>query len=86
MQWLTGWWKLNKTYKLAINKKSDKIKVSCISLTWLHTCVSYGVREQSLTPNLKACYGVLQRAPMSTVTVLQLAPMLLQLTRTGGKL
>ena len=54
MQWLTGWWKLNKTYKFAINKKSDKIKVSCISLTWLHTCVSYGVREQSLTPNLKA--------------------------------
>ena len=31
-------------------------------------------------------YGVLQRAPMRTVTVLQLAPMLLQLTRTGGKL
>ena len=31
-------------------------------------------------------YGVLQCAPMSTVTVLQLAPMLLQLTRTGGKL
>ena len=31
-------------------------------------------------------YGVLQRAPMSTVTVLQLAPMLLQLTRTGGRL
>ena len=28
--------------------------MSCISLTWLHTCVSYGVREQSLTPNLKA--------------------------------
>ena len=31
-------------------------------------------------------YGVLQRAPMSTVTVLKLAPMLLQLSRTGGKL
>ena len=31
-------------------------------------------------------YGLLQRAPMSTITVLQLAPMLLQLTRTGGKL
>ena len=29
-------------------------------------------------------YGVLQRALMSTVTVLQLAPMLLQLTRIGG--
>ena len=31
-------------------------------------------------------YGGLQCAPMSTLTVLQLAPMLLQLTRTGGKL
>ena len=31
-------------------------------------------------------YGVLQCAPMSTVTVLQIAYMLLQLTRTGGKL
>ena len=31
-------------------------------------------------------YGVLQCAPMSTVTVLQLSPMLLQPTRTGGKL
>ena len=31
-------------------------------------------------------YGVLQSAPKSTVTVLQHAPMLLQLTRTGGKL
>ena len=30
--------------------------------------------------------GVLQRAPMGTVAVLQLTPMLLQLTRTGGKL
>ena len=31
-------------------------------------------------------YGVLQSAPMSTLTVLQLAPMLLQLTRTGGQI
>ena len=31
-------------------------------------------------------YGLLQLSPMSTVTVLQLAPMLLQPTRTGGKL
>ena len=31
-------------------------------------------------------YGVVQCGPMSTVTVVQLAPMLLQLTRTGGKL
>ena len=36
-------------------KKSDNAKVSCILLTWLYTWVSYGVREQSLTPNLKAC-------------------------------
>ena len=31
-------------------------------------------------------YGVLQFAPMSTVTVLQLVPTMLQLTRTGGQI
>ena len=47
--------KIEKTYKICNLKKSDNNKVSCISLTWLYTCLSYGVREQSPKPNLKAC-------------------------------
>ena len=48
--------KIKKTYKISNFKKSDNNEVSCISLTLpSYTYVSYGVREQSLAPNLKAC-------------------------------
>ena len=42
--------------------------------------------QNSIANNLYVAHSMLQCAPMSTVPVLQPAPMLLQLTRTGGKL
>ena len=45
-----------KTYKIFNFKKSDNTEVSCISLTWLYTCVRYGVPELSVKKNLKACF------------------------------